>query len=82
MMNTVYFYIFSCVLEEYCLHFFFFCIFIYFQVYLKKALSIFMRTPGCPLHPSKNLYLNKQILCEFERFFKRGIFETPKHSTS
>jgi hypothetical protein len=41
-----------------------------------------MRTPGCPLHPSKNLYLSKQILCGFEPFFKRGIFETPKHSRS
>ena len=52
------------------------------EVYLKSALCIFMRTPGCPLHPSKNLYLSKQILCGFEPFFKRGIFETPKHSTS
>ncbi|XP_052059373.1 kinesin-like protein KIF16B [Mytilus californianus] len=52
------------------------------EVYLKNALTILMRTPDCPLHPSKNLYLSKQILCDFDPFFKRGIFETSKHSTS
>lgn len=52
------------------------------EVYLKNAVSIFMRTRGCPLHPSENLYLDKQILCDFEPFFRRGIFETSKHSTT
>ncbi|CAG2246754.1 KIF16B [Mytilus edulis] len=52
------------------------------EVYLKNAVTILMRTPDCPLHPSKNLYLSKQILCDFDPFFKRGIFETSKHSTS
>ncbi|KAK3093196.1 hypothetical protein FSP39_012500 [Pinctada imbricata] len=52
------------------------------ELYLKNLLAIFLRCPQCPLHPSQNKYLSKQVLCDFETFFKRGLFEVTKHGTT
>nr|XP_022333940.1 kinesin-like protein KIF16B isoform X3 [Crassostrea virginica] len=52
------------------------------EAYLRNLLSIFLKTADCPLHPSQCKQLTKQDLCEYEPFFKRGLFETGKHSTT
>ncbi|XP_048732048.2 kinesin-like protein KIF16B isoform X2 [Ostrea edulis] len=52
------------------------------EVYLRDLMSIFLRTPSCPLHQSQSKQVTKQDLCEYEPFFKRGLFETGKHSTT
>lgn len=59
-----------------------FSIFSILQVYLRGLLSIFLQAPSCDLHPSKCKHLTKQDLCDYEPFFKRGLFETGKHSTT
>lgn len=45
------------------------------EVYLQNVLEIFIKTPWCPLHPCQNKDLNMKLLCDFEPFFKRGLFE-------
>lgn len=52
------------------------------EVYLRGLLSIFLQAPSCDLHPAKCKHLTKQDLCDYEPFFKRGLFETGKHSTT
>ncbi|KAJ8308447.1 hypothetical protein KUTeg_013321 [Tegillarca granosa] len=52
------------------------------HLYLRHLIEIFIQTPTCPLHPSQNKYLTKQLLCDFEPFFKLGLFETSKHGTT
>lgn len=59
-----------------------FSIFSILQVYLRGLLSIFLQASSCDLHPSKCKHLTKQDLCDYEPFFKRGLFETGKHSTT
>ncbi|XP_033734280.1 kinesin-like protein KIF16B isoform X2 [Pecten maximus] len=52
------------------------------ELYMQNFLSICQRTPSCSLHSSNNKYLTKQVLCEFETFFKRGLFEVSKHGAT
>ncbi|XP_061173499.1 kinesin-like protein KIF16B [Saccostrea echinata] len=52
------------------------------ELYLRGLISIFLKTPSCPLHSSLCKQPTKQDLCEYEPFFKRGLFETGKHSTT
>ncbi|XP_069117380.1 kinesin-like protein KIF16B isoform X2 [Argopecten irradians] len=52
------------------------------ELYMQNFLSICQRTPSCSLHASNNKYLTKQVLCEFETFFKRGLFEVSKHGAT
>ncbi|OWF53130.1 kinesin-like protein KIF16B isoform X2 [Mizuhopecten yessoensis] len=52
------------------------------ELYMQNFLSICQRTPSCSLHSSNNKYLTKQVLCDFETFFKRGLFEVSKHGAT
>lgn len=52
------------------------------EIYLRKLLEILMHIPSCPLNPSNNDFLSKQTLCDFDPFFKKGLFEATKHGTS
>jgi hypothetical protein len=53
-----------------------------FQQYLRNVIEVCMRRGDCVLHPSHNKYASKQVLCEFDVFFKKGLFEVTKHGTT
>ncbi|KAH9509084.1 Kinesin-like protein kif16b [Bulinus truncatus] len=52
------------------------------EEYVRHAIELCMRMPDCPLHPSKNRHLTKQVLIDFEPFFRRGLFETARNLTT
>lgn len=52
------------------------------QFYLHSVIEICSKLPDCVLHPSCNPFLSKQVLCEFDTFFKKGLFETTKYGTT
>ncbi|XP_059148242.1 kinesin-like protein KIF16B [Physella acuta] len=52
------------------------------EQYVRHAVELCMRIPECPLHPSQNKELTKQVLVDFEPFFRRGLFETARNLTT
>uniref|UniRef100_A0A2C9JEX7 Kinesin motor domain-containing protein n=1 Tax=Biomphalaria glabrata TaxID=6526 RepID=A0A2C9JEX7_BIOGL len=52
------------------------------EEYVRHAIELCMRIPECPLHPSKNKHLTKQVFIDFEPFFRRGLFETARNLTT
>ncbi|XP_074640088.1 kinesin-like protein KIF16B [Tubulanus polymorphus] len=51
------------------------------ESYLRNIIEICARHPCCPLHPNKNKAITKHVLVEFSQFFKKGVFESSKHTT-
>ncbi|KAK2158584.1 hypothetical protein LSH36_167g07057 [Paralvinella palmiformis] len=51
------------------------------ETYLAHVIEILWRKPESPLHPSKVKHYTKKVLCDFNPFFKKGVFETGKYST-
>ncbi|XP_014781484.1 kinesin-like protein KIF16B isoform X1 [Octopus bimaculoides] len=52
------------------------------EFYLRSLLEILMKIPSCPINPSNNEFLSKQTLCDFDPFYKKGLFEATKHGTT
>ncbi|XP_050405593.1 kinesin-like protein KIF16B [Patella vulgata] len=52
------------------------------EEYMQHLMELCLRMEDCPLHPSKNKYLSRHILCEFDSFFKKGLYEVSKYSTT
>ncbi|BFZ12122.1 hypothetical protein BsWGS_15161 [Bradybaena similaris] len=52
------------------------------EEYVRHAVELCMRIPECPLNPAKNRHITKQVLLDFEPFFRRGLFETSRNLTS
>ncbi|WAR19002.1 KI16B-like protein [Mya arenaria] len=48
------------------------------EFYMRSVLEICMKIPSCPLHLSQNAFLSKQVICDFDPFFRKGLFETSK----
>ncbi|XP_076312392.1 kinesin-like protein 98A isoform X1 [Tachypleus tridentatus] len=54
---------------------------VYLQAYLQNLVSSCMKVDGCPLNQPSIQKLCKQNLWDFASFFKKGVFESSKHST-
>ncbi|XP_071080558.1 kinesin-like protein KIF16B [Haliotis cracherodii] len=52
------------------------------EQYLKNLIEVCMRSANTPLHPTHNKHMTKHILCDFDPFFRKGLFETAKHCTA
>ncbi|KAK3596008.1 hypothetical protein CHS0354_032527 [Potamilus streckersoni] len=52
------------------------------EFYLRGLIEICSKIPTCNLHPSNNKFLTKKDLHDFDPFFRPGLFETTKHTTS
>ncbi|GAB1601251.1 kinesin-like protein KIF16B isoform X1 [Argonauta hians] len=52
------------------------------EFYLRSLLEVLMKIPSCPINPSNNKFLSKQTLCDFDTFYKKGLFEATKHGTT
>ncbi|XP_046558058.1 LOW QUALITY PROTEIN: kinesin-like protein KIF16B [Haliotis rubra] len=52
------------------------------EQYLKNLIEVCMRSANTPLHPTNNKHMTKLILCDFDPFFRKGLFETAKHCTA
>ncbi|XP_052767507.1 kinesin-like protein KIF16B isoform X2 [Mya arenaria] len=52
------------------------------EFYMRSVLEICMKIPSCPLHLSQNAFLSKQVICDFDPFFRKGLFETSKYGTA
>jgi len=53
-----------------------------FQFYLQSLLEICRKIPDCPLNTTQNKFISKQVLCDFDPFFRKGLFENTKYGTS
>ncbi|XP_045187061.2 kinesin-like protein KIF16B isoform X2 [Mercenaria mercenaria] len=51
------------------------------EFYVNSVIEICSKIPSCCLHSSKNEFLSKQVLCDFNPFFKKGLFENSKYGT-
>ncbi|CAD5122012.1 DgyrCDS10466 [Dimorphilus gyrociliatus] len=50
--------------------------------YLRSVLRMIQKNPASPLHPKNVKYYSKYTLTNFHEFFRKGLFETTKHSTT
>lgn len=52
------------------------------EEYLRNILKLIQKNPASPLHPQNVKYYSKYTLTRFHDFFRKGLFETTKHSTT
>ncbi|KAL4238780.1 Kinesin-like protein kif16b [Mactra antiquata] len=51
------------------------------EFYMRSVIEICSKIPTCSLHSTQNQFLSKQVLCDFNPFFKKGLFENTKYGT-